>query len=77
MAFVFFLRLDVTSLGGEDEERAVAAGAFLFLPAVAAALPAVVLSLGLRMRWMLVLKDTPVIGFPSGLKSVAALSQSI
>jgi len=65
------------SLGDEEEERAVAAGAFLFLPVDFAALAPVALALGPRIRWMLVLKETPVIGFPSGLKSVAALSQSI
>jgi hypothetical protein len=71
------LRLGVISLEDEGEERAVAAGAFLFLPMAFGALAPVVLSLEMRMRWMLVLKETPVIGFPSGLKSVAALSQSI
>ena len=76
-AFVFFSRLGVISLGDEEEERAAAAKAFLFLPVDLAALAPVVLALGLRMRWMLVLKEIPVIGFPSGLKSVAALSHSV
>ena len=77
MAFVFFLRLGVVSLEDEGEERAVAAGAFLSLPVVFAALPAMAFSLGLRMRWMLVLKEAPVICFPFGATSEEALSQSI
>lgn len=77
LTFVFFLRLGVLSLGEEEAERAVAAaGAFLLLPVVFVALPPVAASLGLRIRWMLVLNEAPVIGFPSGLKSLAALSQS-
>lgn len=77
MSFVFFLRAGVLSLGDEEEERATTAGAFLFLPVVFAALPPVALSsLGLRIRLMLVSKETPVIGLPSRLKSVAAFFQS-
>jgi hypothetical protein len=76
VTFVFFLRTGVLALGDEEAELAVAVGAFLFLPAVFVALPPVALSsLGLSIRWMLVAKESPVIGFPSGLKSLAALSQ--
>ena len=77
MTFVFLLRTGVVTLGDKEEERAVAVGAFLFLPVVFAALPPVALSsLGLRIRLMLVSKEIPVIGFPSGLKSAAAFFQS-
>jgi hypothetical protein len=69
-------------LGEEGEgERAAAAVAAVeealrFLLAVFAPLPGVVSPLGLRIRPMLVLNEAAVIGFPDGLKSVAALAQS-
>lgn len=76
LTLVFFLGLGVLSLGEEEAERAVAAaGAFFVLPAVFVALPPVAASLGLRIRWMLVLNEAAVI-FPEGWKSVAAFFQS-
>jgi len=76
LTLVFFLRIGTLSLGEEEAERVVAAaGALLFLPVVFVALHPVVASLGLRIRWMLVLKETAVI-FPEGWKSVVAFFQS-
>jgi hypothetical protein len=78
--FAFFLRLEALLLGdeGEEEPAAVAAAeAFRFLLVVFVPLFLVVSLLGLRIRPMLVLNEAAVIGFPDGLKSVAALAQSI
>jgi hypothetical protein len=80
LTFAFFLRLEALLLGdeGEEEPAAVAAAeALRFLLSVFKPLFPVVSLLGLRIRLMLVLNEAAVTGFPDGLKSVAALAQSI